>query len=96
MIFAGRLPAVQAFLRPARLAASSRARAARLLLSFCCHAGRLSASQAASRPRCDPRHPAAVGRFLGRKRWARGDWMRPLRARLLSRELAAGGTFFFL
>lgn len=96
MILRNRLPAVQSFLRPARLSASAAGFVCRLILTFCCHLGRNSASQAASLPRCDPRHPAAVGRFLGRQRWAKGDWMAPLRADLLSHELASGGPFFFL
>ena len=78
MILRNRLPAVQSFLRPAHLSASAAGFVCRLILTFCCHLGRNSASQAASLPRCDPRHPAAVGRFLGRQRWARGDWMAPL------------------
>jgi len=67
-----------------------------MMLTFCCHLGRMSAAQAASLPRCEPRHPAAIGRFLGRQRWAKGDWMSPLRALLLSHEMTSGGLFFFL
>lgn len=96
MILRNRLPAVQSFLRPAGLSAASAGFVCRLILTFCCRVGRMSASQAASLPRCDPRHPAAVGRFLGRQRWARGDWMAPLRAQLLSHDVALGGLFFLL
>jgi hypothetical protein len=96
MIFRNRLPGVHSFLRPVGLSAQSTAFVCRLILTFCCHLGRMSAAQAASLPRCEPRHPAAIGRFLGRQRWAQGDWMKPLRATLLSRELANGGTFFLL
>jgi hypothetical protein len=96
MIFRNRLPGVQSFLRPAGLSARSAAFVCRMILTFCCHLGRMSAAQAASLPRCEPRHPAAVGRFLGRQRWAEGDWMQPLRALLLSREMASSGVFFFL
>jgi Transposase DDE domain len=96
MIFRNRLPGVHSFLRPARLSRSSCGFVCRMILTFCCHFGRMSAAQAASLPRCEPRHPAAISRFLGRQRWAKGDWMKPLRAALLRRELASGGTFFFL
>jgi Transposase DDE domain len=91
-----RLPHVHSFLRPAGLTRRSGAFLARLMLAFCCHFGRMTAAQAARRPRCDPRHPAAIGRFLGRQRWGHGDWMAPLRARRLAAEAATGGTFFFL
>jgi hypothetical protein len=96
MIFRNDLPGVQTFLRPLGLSASSRGFVCRMILAFCCHVGRMSAAQAASLPRCQPRHPAAVGRFLGRQRWAKGDWMGPLRALLLSQEIASGGIFYFL
>jgi IS4 transposase len=96
MIFRNRLPGVHSFLHPAKLSASSAAFVCRMILAFTCHLGRMSAAQAAGLPRCEPRHPAAIGRFLGRQRWAEGDWMSPLRAQLLGREAASGGTFFFL
>lgn len=96
MILRNRLPAVQSFLRPAALSASAAAFCCRMILTFCCHLGRNAASQAASLPRCDPRHPAAIGRFLGRQRWAQGDWMAPLRAEALRPDADAGGLFFFL
>lgn len=91
-----RLPHVHSFLRPARLRGLAQAFVARLMLTFCCHFGRMTAAQAAGRRGGDPRHPAAIGRFLGRQRWGRCDWMAPLRAALLAAEVASGGTFFFL
>lgn len=96
MIIRNRLPGVQSFLRPAALSDRSAGFVCRMILAFVCHVGRMSAAQAASLPRGEPRHAAAIGRFLGRQRWAEGDWMSPLRASLLSREMAAGGVFFFL
>ena len=96
MIIRNRLPGVQSFLRPAALSARSAGFVCRLMLAFVCHVGRMSASQAASLPRGEPRHAAAAGRFLGRQRWAEGDWMGPLRAALLSREMATGGVSYFL
>jgi Transposase DDE domain len=96
MIFRNRLPGVHSFLRPAKLTARSASFVCRMMLTFCCHLGRMSAAQAAALPRCEPRHPAAIGRFLGRQRWAEGDWMKPLRSVLLSHEMATGGLFFFL
>lgn len=65
------------------------------MLAFVCHVGRMTAAQAASLPRGEPRHAAAIGRFLGRERWAAGDWMSPPRAALLSREMAGDGVFYF-
>jgi IS4 transposase len=96
MIIRNRLPGVQSFLRPAALSARSAGFVCRIMLAFVCHVGRMSAAQAASLPRGEPRHAAAIGRFLERQRWADGDWMSPLRAALLSREMASGGLFYFL
>jgi len=96
MIMHDCLPRVHSFLRPAGLRRVTVAFVARLMLAFCCHLGKMTAAQAARRPSTDPRHPAAVGRFLGRKRWAQGDWMAPLRAGWLSAELRRGGPFFLL
>jgi IS4 transposase len=96
MIFRTWLPGVHTFLRPAQLPARSAGFVCRLVLTFCCHLGRMSATQAATLPRCEPRHPAAIGRFLGRQRWAKGDWMKPLRGALLRRETVSEGVFFFL
>lgn len=96
MIIRNRLPGVQSFLRPAALSARSASFVCRFMLAFVCHVGRMSASQAASLPRGEPRHTAAACRFLGRQRWAEGDWMSPLRAAMLSREMASGGLFYFL
>ncbi len=96
MIIRNRLPGVQSFLRPAALSARSAGFVCRLMPAFVCHVGRMSAAQAASLPRGEPRHAAAIGRFLERQRWAEGDWMSPLRAALLSREMATGGVSYFL
>jgi hypothetical protein len=96
MILRNTLPGVHSFLRPLALSATSAALLCRLLLAFCCRPGRMAASKAAVLPCTDPRHPAAIGRFLGRQRWAKGDWMAPLRAWLLAQMPASGGTFFFL
>src|SRR4051812_31971926 len=107
MILRNTLPGVQAFLRPADLTHSAAQLLCRLMLAFCCHYGPMSAHQAASLPRADSRHRASPCRFLGRKRWAKGDWMLPLRRLLLDHTLApagsrkphhqdGGGTYFFL
>lgn len=96
MILRNRLPRVQAFLRPANLTRSAASLLCRLMLAFCCRHGRMSAHAAASLPRADGRHRASPGRFLGRQRWAKGDWMRPLRQLLLNQAAEARGTFFFL
>lgn len=96
MILRNTLPGVQRFLRPLTLSASSASLLCRLLLAFCCRPGRMAASKAALLPRTDVRHPACIGRFLGRQRWANGDWLIPLRADLLGRLRPMPGTFFFL
>lgn len=96
MILRNTLPDVHSFLRPLALARSSASLLCRLLLAFCCRPGRMTACHAALLPRCDPRHPAAIGRFLGRQRWAKGDWLHSLRAWLLAQAGLVQGTFFFL
>jgi hypothetical protein len=98
MILRNSLPRVQAFLRPAGLTRSAAQLLCRLMLAFCCHYGRMSAHAAASLPRADGRHRASPGRFLGRKRWAQGDWMLPLRQLLLNQAAKdkPEGTYFFL
>jgi hypothetical protein len=96
MILRNRLPGVHRFLRPLALSRSSAGLLCRLLLAFCCRPGRMAACQAALLPRTDVRHPAAIGRFLGRQRWAKGDWLIPLRSQLLAQLRPAPGTFFFL
>lgn len=96
MILRNRLPGVQRFLRPLALSRASAGLLCRLLLAFCCRPGRMAAAQAALLPRTDLRHPAAIGRFLGRQRWAQGDWLLPLRAQLLAQLRPTPGTFFFL
>jgi hypothetical protein len=96
MILRNRLPGVQTFLRPANLARSAASLLCRLMLAFCCHSGRMSAHAAASLPRAESRHRAGPGRFLGRQRWAKGDWMRPLRQLLLNQSGRPHGTFFLL
>jgi hypothetical protein len=75
MIILNRLPGDQPFPRPAALTVRSASFVRRMMLAFVCHVGRMSAAQAASLPRGEPRH--AAGRFLGRQRWAEGDWMSP-------------------
>jgi hypothetical protein len=96
MILRNTLPKVQSFLRPAGLTRSAASLLCRLMLAFCCHHGRMSAHAAASLPRAESRHRAAPGRFLGRKRWAKGDWMLPLRRMLLDQAGKPQGAFFFL
>jgi hypothetical protein len=96
VIIRNQLPGVQSFLRPAALASNTASFVCRMMLAFICHLGRMSAAQAASLPRGEPRHAAAIGRFLGRQRWANGDWMCPLRAAMLNRESVSSGTFYFL
>jgi hypothetical protein len=96
MMMPDHLPCVHSFLRPARFRPVVQAFVLRLMLTFCCRFGRMTAAQAATLPAADPRHPAAIGRFLGRKRWAEGDWMKPLRTRWLRQEALKGGRFFFL
>jgi hypothetical protein len=96
MILRNSLPGVQRFLRPANFARSAASLLCRLMLAFCCHHARMSAHAAACLPRADSRHRASPGRFLGRKRWAQGDWMLPLRQLLLNQAGKPKGTFFFL
>src|SRR5206468_8069417 len=92
MILRNPLPRVQAFLRPADLTRSAASLLCRLMLAFCCHHGRTSARAAASLPRAESRHRASPGRFLGRQRWARGDWMLPPRLLLLDPTQAQTGA----
>src|SRR5947209_2584458 len=96
MILRNSLPGVHSFLRPAGFTRSAASPLCRLMLAFCCHAGRTSAHAAASLPRADGRRRASPGRFLGRKRRAEGDWMLPLRRMLLDRAGTPRGVFFFL
>lgn len=104
MILRNSLPRVQAFLRPADLTRSAASLLCRIMLAFCCHHGPMSACQAASLPRADSRHRASPCRFLGRKRWAKADWMLPVRRLLIDRTLIhttdnqkkPQGTYFFL
>jgi hypothetical protein len=96
MILRNTLPAVQAFLRPLGLTASAASLLTRLLLAFCCHTGHLSAAACANLPRLETRHKACPGRFLGRQRWAKGDWPAPLRAWLIEQTAGVSGTYFFL
>jgi hypothetical protein len=95
MILSHSLPGVQTFLRPARLKATAQAMIVRLLGAFLFHVGAMTCSQAAQAVRADPRHPAAIGRFLGRQRWHRHPWLDGLRGSLLARQ-AGGGRYFFL
>jgi IS4 transposase len=89
------LPDVHSFVRAPPLRASARLLLLRLLTAFCFHLGRMTAAQAAALPRSDPRHPAAIGRALGRKHWAKAAWLQPLRT-LLLRPTPTPGTYFFL
>jgi hypothetical protein len=98
VILRNTLPAVQAFLKPARLTASAASFVCRLLLAFVCHPGRMSAACAARLPAADARHRAAPGRFLGRKRWPKAGLLKALRGRTLARQRRRdrGGTYFLL
>jgi hypothetical protein len=62
--------------------------ATRLIAGFIDHHGRMSAGQAAGSVASLSRHPAAIGRFLGRY----GGWLRSMRERLSDRLLAATGN----
>jgi len=59
----------------------------RLMVGFIDHRGRMSAIQAAGSVASLSRHPAAIGRFLGRY----GLWLRTMRVRLNERLLESAG-----
>jgi hypothetical protein len=97
MIFANSLPQIKAFLRPARLPASSQGLLVRLIAAFLCHVGRLSAARAAGAIRSQGRHRAALVRFLARQHWSR-DWatLTAVADLLLQTEANCGGTWYFI
>lgn len=90
------LPNVQPFLHATGLKARARGFLLRLMVAFCCHQGPMSATQAATLSRTDPRHPAAIGRGLGRQFWAKPRWLLSLQLLLITSEREAQGQFFFL
>src|SRR5437763_682585 len=97
MIFADALPKVKAFLRPARLAASTCGLLIRFVAASLGHPGRMSCAQAAQAVRSQARHRAQLARFLARDRWAK-DWavLTAVADLLLAQEARRGGTWLFV
>jgi hypothetical protein len=97
MIFADALPQIKAFLRPARLTATTVALLTRLLAAFLYHPGRMSCAQAADAIRAEARHRAQLTRFLARRHWSK-DWavLTACADLLLRQEAKRQGSWLFV
>lgn len=98
MILEHALPFGKVFFRPLALPQSSLALLLRLVAAFLHHAGRMSATQAGSAIRADPRHRANILRFLTRTHWSK-DWyaLRQLTDYLLAKQdTPADGWWIFI
>jgi hypothetical protein len=90
------LPGLKRFLKPVGLNERMLALVIRCVVAFVMHLGRMGAARAATAVRSEPRHPAQVCRFLGRKLLRRMSPANVLREQLLLLENRLSGTFFFL
>jgi hypothetical protein len=97
VIFADALPKIKTFLRPAHLAASTRALLVRFMAACVGHVGPLSGSAAAEAIRAEARHRSQLTRFLARRRWSK-DWavLHAVAGLLLQQEARRDGTWLFL
>ena len=97
MILANALPKIKAFLRPAKLPATTTRLVSSLIAAFLHHPGRMSASQAAAAVRSEARHRAQLVRFLARSHWSK-DWLllTSVADLLLQPEAHRPGTWVFI
>ena len=89
------LPELKRFLQVANLKAERCSMVTRLIVAFVMHRGRMSASQAATAVRCEPRHRSQVCRFLCRKYWESKAVLSTLYEQLLVLS-ALQGTWLFI
>src|SRR5215471_17287254 len=97
VIFADALPKIKTFLRPARLATSTRALLVRFMAACVGRVGPLSCSAAAEAARAEARHRSQLTRFLARRGWSK-DWavLQAVAGLLLQQEARRDGTWLFL
>jgi Transposase DDE domain len=95
MIVQDALPGIKRFLSPAGLSKQSLGLVVRCVAAFCLHWGRMSAVQAATAVRSEPRHRAQICRFLGRKRLRQRQLLAALQAQVLALE-SKTGRFVYL
>ena len=96
MIVQDALPGLKRFLKPAGFNRRSLGLAVRCVAAFCLHFGRMSAVQAASTVRSEPRHRAQICRFLGRNYLRRRPVVSALQAQVLALEATAGRYAFLI
>lgn len=96
LIMPDALPGLKRFLQPLQLKPRLSALVIRCVAAFLLHCRRMSAAQAATAVRCQPRHRAQIGRFLGRTLLRRLSPAAVLRAQVLGLESRWGERFFFL
>jgi len=95
MIMQEALPAIKRFLKPVGLKEQALALTIRCMAAFCLHFGRMSAVQAASVVRSEPRHRAQICRFLGRSYLRKLRLSSVLQSQVLALE-SKQGRFLFL
>lgn len=72
MMMQDALPWIKSFCRTARFTQHTQDYVIRMMITFMFHMGRMSALQAATAVRTDPRHRAQVSRFLTGSVWSTG------------------------
>jgi len=95
MIMQEALPQIKRFLKPVGMKERVLGLTIRCVAAFCLHYGRMSAVQAASSVRSEPRHRAQICRFLGRKHFRKMNMLSILQAELLAAE-SKKGRFLYL
>jgi hypothetical protein len=95
MIVQDALPGIKSFLKPTKLNVRSLALVIRCVAAFCLHVGRMSAVQAATTVRSQPRHRAQICRFLGRKGLLKRQLASVLQTQVLAME-SKSGRFVYL
>lgn len=89
------LPGLKRFLVQTGMHQAALRMAARLVVAFILHRGRMSCLQAAGALRTETLHRAQIGRMLKRPNFARVDFHAPLQQQLLQRE-SNQGLFVFV
>ena len=91
------LPKINRFLKGTGLSEMATRHVTGFLVAFVMHIGRMSAAQAASAIRIDPRHRAQMMRFLARNRWSR-NWslLGQLADLVLAHETRQSGRWLLL
>jgi Transposase DDE domain len=96
MIIPSSMPKIKQFFSGFNRRANAVVFLVRLMAAFIDHRGRMSAGQAAGSVASQIRHPAAIGRFLGRY----GRWLKGLRSvlseRLLQADRSESGTYVLI